>query len=457
MHTVQEDILPPPARGIILPTPSRLPVGVGRFALPLLVAACTWDAPINDNPLGVPPLLNAIEGTIVFAGEGDLGPTYVTVYDANNPGPPAGTGGPITFSTVPASSYSTTAAGVQSASYSVSQLPDGGFFLNALIDVDGDFNPFAGVLAGATCGDWVGTHLADLSNTLPAVVPVEGGIGRTDITIVVGAQLATERPVFELLSDPAISLGAAATSPIPALFRIGATAINTAFSEEVPLSLGPACLPEADLGAACAEAPACPCEDEAPPPCATTIPTWLVDADADGVVDPYPAEQQAAAGLLDIWPRTYLEYVGEPLEAFEHDGQLVPERWVAEAFPLAAEIGGTALYTTLPPGEAAAVLFPDNVGIPFDAAELSITFAPLFVHYHADGQAGVDANGPFDVVDLTAPDAVIDDVPLGAYAVTLITHTGQTWTLPNEVGLNELPPLAGTDLTPQGAALVLGP
>ncbi|MEZ4234595.1 MAG: hypothetical protein R3F59_00200 [Myxococcota bacterium] len=45
------------------------------------------------------------------------------------------------------------------------------WLFNALVDVDGDFNPFSkrACSRGATCGDWGGTHLADLAGT-PATV-----------------------------------------------------------------------------------------------------------------------------------------------------------------------------------------------------------------------------------------------------------------------------------------------
>ncbi|MBX2797511.1 MAG: hypothetical protein KTR31_07585 [Myxococcales bacterium] len=424
--------------------------------LALLMASCEYEAPINDNPLSAPPLLNSIEGSVVFTGGDDtpLGPTYINAYDANNPGPPAGTGAPVTFSSVPAGAYSGIDAGLRTADYGLSQMPNGEYIVNALMDVDGNFNPFVSVLAGATCGDWVGTYLDDLGGT-PATVPLQGGVLRSGVTVFVAQPVPTQRPAFEYVSDTTISLGETTTNPIPRTFRLGATTINTAFSPEQPLFLGPSC-PVFGKAVGCETTGFCPCDpaifSPASPtfePCPTAIYLQINDLDQDGEADPYPAPLQAANGLLDIWPRVFLEFVGAPLGTFQFDGQILPERWVSEAFPLAAEIGGAALY-----GQPPSAVAP--IGTPVPVNDLNVTFLPVFLHYHAGGVDGVDANGPFDVVNLLAGGSA-DLVPQGAWATTMISFTGQTWTVPNEISQLNLPGIDGFDPLTQGGAVVIAP
>jgi hypothetical protein len=421
---------------------------LGGSLLVVGAAGCAYEAPRNPN---ADPLLNAVVGTVVFAGDGELAPTYVTVYDAANPPPPVGTGAPTTFTAIPTAAYSDPAAGLPAAGYAITRLPDGTWLLNALLDTDGDFNPFTSVLAGATCGDWGGAHLADLAGT-PAPVPVSGGQAFDDVTILIGQEFPLERPVFELGTDE-VSLSAVVGGTVAPFVRLRSSAVASAFSEDLPVQLGPSCAPAAEPPCDAAS-PTCPCDPASMAPCGTALWVELRDADGDGVVDPYPAEPQASSGLLDVWPRVFLEYVGEPLDTFEYQGRELPERWVSQAHPLAGEILGAAGQAGLPPGEAAALLGP--VGAPFPVAELSVTFLPVFLHYHAGGAMGVDVNGPFDLVDLTVVPTA--PVPTGAWAVTVVSFTGQTWTLPNDVGLLGLPSFdPGLEPALQGQPLVLAP
>jgi hypothetical protein len=129
--------------------------------------------------------------------------------------------------------------------------------------------------------------------------------------------------------------------------------------------------------------------------------------------------------------------MGEDLGTFTHEGETLPERWLSEAFPLALEIFFAASGAGQPFGEAAAGFGP--VGTPFPVQELSISFSPLFLHFHAGGTSGVTADGPFDIVTPTAADP--GGVPTGAWSVTLMSFTGQTWTVPNEIATLGLPQL----------------
>ena len=434
----------------------------------LVLGACV-EAPINDNPVGVPPALNSISGEVVFGGddEAPIGPTFITLYDAENPGPPVGTGGPVTFSSVPAEAFPPPDAGLRAASFGVSNLADGGYLVNALMDVDGDFNPFVSVLAGATCGDWVGTHLdnLDLNNPQSAVVPLSGGEYCEGVTVLVGQQIPTERPAFQFLvtdpeagANPVVSLATASNPLTPQRFRVGAATIATGFSPDTPVALGPAC-PTWDIDPTCTEGAFCLCDpdtfqnpkSELYNPCATAFYVLLEDADLDGVPDPYPAPAQAAAGIPNIWPRVFVEYAGGDLGTFTFNGEAIPERWVTQAYPLLAELGLAAAY-----GQGPETVVP-AIGAPFPTSELSITFAPVFLHYHEGGAAGVDPNnGPFDVVDLTQGGSA-DAVPPGIWSVTLMSFTGQTWQVPNEIGALNLPGDPPFDATTQAGAVIITP
>ncbi|HHO51455.1 MAG TPA: hypothetical protein ENK18_11410 [Deltaproteobacteria bacterium] len=415
-----------------------------QLLLALVSSGCAWEPPLNSNELAAPPLLSTLSGSVILLSDEEPATTYITVYDADNPGPPAGTGAPVTFATVPRASYSTDSAGIRASSYTITQLPAGDYLLNALMDTDGDFNPFTPALAGATCGDWLGSHLASLEDALPATLSIEAGEAYSDIPIFLGAQVTTERPAFEFVGVPELSLRSVLDGTQAPLFQVTATSVDTAFHPDLPLQFAPRCEP--DPTTSCDQLPYCPCDLASLEPCTTAIYVWLVDADTDGLPDPYPAPAQQAAGLLDVWPRVYLEHLGA-LSTFEHEGQELPERWVSEAYPLAAELGATLLG-----GGAVSDLVP--IGVPVPTRDLSITFAPIFVHYHADGEDGEDANGPFDLVDLTQG-AAVEQVPLESWSVTLVSFTGQTWTLPNEIA--GLPRDGDFDTVKQGIPLLLDP
>ncbi|MFT4621790.1 MAG: hypothetical protein ACI8PZ_000442 [Myxococcota bacterium] len=407
-----------------------------RILLPLLLAACAWDAPDNTNAQSAPPLDNVLSGVIAWPGGDDPEHSFVTVYDANNPGPPAGLGRPLTFATIPSSTFTTDTSGLKSATWAVGNLPDGEFLVNGLMDRDGDFSPLTGVLAGATCGDWVGTHVADLTSTNPGVITAEGGVEVDNLPVVLGAELSTERPVFQFVTDddgnmPAVERAIGKQSGANLLlatqmrYRITPTGVDSNLTDDIAVDLGPPCQP--DPSANCGVDAACSCDLATFSACDTALWMWTVDADDDGDLDLYPGETQSEAGFRDVWPRIYIEYIGEPVEV---DGEVVyesglepGERWVSENFPLGFEL-------TLNPD-------PTPYGpldVPFPVNELSVLWSPVFRHYWEGGMAGADANGPFDYVDLRQDDVAVEDVPAGRYSVTVVSFTGQTWTLPNDLG-----------------------
>ncbi len=418
----------------------------------LVLGACDYEAPVDDAIIG-----NGITGTVVFSGPDAPSTTFVMLYRGDDPGPPAGTGGPVTFTTVGADSFTGRDQGMEAGAFAFTDVPDGEYYVSALMDHDGDFNPFGAALAGATCGDAVGGHLGDLEALEPVAVQVRNGTLLEGVTVVLGRPLDTERPAFVPPEDYVVSRNKLASSidaygePVLAklqLLPLTAVGLKAAYSRDLILNLAGPCDTDVD----CTALAACPCAADTG--CATALPVWLVDDDGDGQVDPYPADLQASQGLLDVWPRVYIEYLGQQVDdpdtggiafeselgTFRHRGETLPERWRTEAFPMAAELRGAADQ-----GIPIAFVAGGPIGVPFQAQALSVTLTPLFRHYHADGRDGLDASGPFDIVDLVDPDTPAKVVPAGTWSVTVIGPSGQAWTVPNELGLLDLPPILDSD------------
>ena len=85
------------------------------------------------------------------------------------PPPPLGTGRPVTFAVVPRAALFTPGApdGLRSAPFVISQVPAGRYTVRAVLDVDGDFDPFALTRASATRGDVGGLMVASSSSPVP--------------------------------------------------------------------------------------------------------------------------------------------------------------------------------------------------------------------------------------------------------------------------------------------------
>lgn len=264
----------------------------------------------------------------------------------------------------------------------MSRVPDGTFLLTALMDMDGDFQPLLSSNAGATCGDWVGAHVASVETGEIAPITVSGGVLRDEITIPIGIEMTTERPAFTL-GTASVSQSSAETQFI----SLASTAIHSAV---VDLT-GPF---------------------DGTDPCGTMFLFYAPDANGDGAPDPHPNPALAAAGLYDVWPKVYLQYLGEVEPG---------ESWAAEAVVYPAPLLGGA-----------------PVGVPTPVTSIDAIYIPAAIHTTDDGEETV-----------TAP-----DLPGGAWAITVVQYTGQTWTVPNEVAA--FPATDATfDPTTQGAALLV--
>lgn len=212
-----------------------------RIHLSVLLAlcplvSCDYEAPVDGTYLPS----NTISGTILANGIETPSDVTVLVFDALNPPPPIGTGSPLTFTTVPASAFTSDGAGLSSAPYAVPYLPDtndstgyvAGYLVTALMDTDGNFNPFAPMLGGSSCTDWIGEHSDQIGSPFPTPVLVEGGESLDNVPIVMSRQNPFERPAFTLVDGiQTLSKETAAGSALDPIsntqtFRIGAVGIH---------------------------------------------------------------------------------------------------------------------------------------------------------------------------------------------------------------------------------------
>lgn len=340
----------------------------------LLLASCGYVPPLDT---AAPPVLNVLAGEVVVTGPDAVAPTFVLLFDAADPPPPAGTGSPLDFTAVAAEEYTGDAAsgvggGIQSAAWALTGVPDGSFLVTALMDADGDFHPLLSSNAGATCGDWVGAHVTDLQTGTFARVAVSGGTLLDDVTIVVGQEMTTERPAFTLPPTSVVQI-----APENQGFQLSSIGVH---SEVLDLT-GPF---------------------DGTDPCGTMFLVYAPDADGDGAPDPHPNPDLAAQGALDLWPKIYLQYWG-PDVTREGEGLEAGESWAAEAL-----VDPTPFYLGTAP-----------VGVPTPATTLNALWVPAAIHTLPDGTEEV---------------VYPPDLPAGLWSITVVQITGQTWTVPNELG-----------------------
>ncbi len=339
--------------------------GAPLQALVALCAAtnCAWEAPLAPDAALAAAVLR---GSVVLQGVDAPDDTFLLLFDAADPPPPEGIGEPANLVALPADRFAEAGEGSYAASYQFTEVQEGLWLLSVLVDVDGDFNPLLTSNAGATCGDLAGGHTGDLDSLELAAIDVAAGSVTDDVIVLAQTELTVERPAISLLTD---AIDVAGTELLP--FELESVGIASSLLElEGPYDGGD--------------------------PCGTAFLVHAVDDDGDGQADPHPDAQLAELEALDIWTRTYLEYLGDGSRELQ-----AGERYLAEAIVDTALVDeGLAL-----PGQ------------PEQLTELPLLFVPAALHVSEEGEEQVSGNA----------------LPRGSWSVTVVQQTGQTWTVPNEL------------------------
>ena len=366
------------------------------------VEACL-EAPVVDTA----DAQGVISGTVVYDGPTPevvdgrpaAGNVLIFVYRASAPPPPRGAGRPVTFAVVPRQALvgaNTGGSGFHSAPFAIPLVPPGQYILTALLDVDGDFDPFALIRASATRGD-VGGGFVDTSSVPPQfqVVDVVGGVVAQGVTLTLStsqALFAADAPAVSL--PPDASLSPAAT--LPTRFRL--TALQRSPD-------GPAAAQEDLAGAGL-----------------PGVAVEFGDVDSDGVADDAHGD-----GFADVYPQVLLRRLADadPTDLTDAEGAVTipcvvdPTSLLAGAWP--------------PPSSLAPAL-----GMFVQA--LDILCLPL----------AVDAS--------VSPPLPLPRIPPGRYGLLLISRQGQVWRVPNELGPQADPVrrhLAAAPLPSQGAVVTV--
>ena len=79
------------------------------------IVPCPGQDAAVPKVLSAPPLPNMLSGLVSWPGDANPADTFITVYEADNPGPPTGLGAPITLATVTGTSFTSDTTGLLSA------------------------------------------------------------------------------------------------------------------------------------------------------------------------------------------------------------------------------------------------------------------------------------------------------------------------------------------------------
>lgn len=385
------------------PTPALLLSG-------LLVLPACYEAPLNEE---FPGLGNSISGQVIIDRRAASGPAFLLLTPADNPSPPLGTGTPVTFTTVPARAFDITVDGLRAAPFAFRNIPDGEYFLTALLDQDRNFHPIAPTLAGATCGDASGIYLDSLVALNPQTIEVSDNAWRRNVSVVVLRDQDNSRPSFTFDPGQTLSFGGS--------YTLRSEPITATFGSDLRIGIPG------------------PYDNARPDDCAAAFWYRRVDSDGDGTVDRDPDNPLAERK----WPRVLLRWIGQPVD---DDGDGQPDRFErvfnGESVPDDVIYGSAA--TPAPP-EGVDEPEPNEV-VPF--TELEISVAPL-------GRRIDPTTGPEgETIDAS-------QMPPGAYSITVIAESGQTWPVPNELAIEPVVnpiPVPGVTSPPnpsQGSFLLL--
>ncbi len=161
---------------------------------------CACEAPpvyaTADKPQQV--VTGLIQGQVVAEGL-TRGNVTLLLFDSAHLPPPYGTGRPVSFSTVSSASLFGTATdtGPFTAPFSFSTVTPGDYFIEGLIDANGDFNPFYSVTAGANAGDVVGASV-DPETLAPRDISVHFVASDVGVSFSDATRVPVDRPAFQI-------------------------------------------------------------------------------------------------------------------------------------------------------------------------------------------------------------------------------------------------------------------
>ncbi|MBJ6759640.1 hypothetical protein JGU66_02620 [Myxococcaceae bacterium JPH2] len=346
-----------------------------------------------------------IEGTLV-AQTRARGNAIVFIYDADRPPPPVGTGRPKAFTVIPAVELFGQALGDPSATgpftapFTLSLVYPGRYLLRGFIDADtcrtgaqpchsSDFIPWYGVTGEPNMGD-VGGAAVDLATGASRILEV--------------TEDADGWP--QPLTGVAVSFSDTATVPLdrPAFQVAVGTRTLDAKSGTKFLKLRPQVISQGGV-------------EQRPP----GFLVQYVDDNKDGVPDDANRDN-----VGDLWPKVVVRKLAGTVGVLDendldHNGipdaegvDYVHTDGMRDGQPdvvvLAAGLVPDPLITALTDESGAPRMKPIIV------PELDIAIRPI----------ALDARNP-------AAPAPLATLPSGRYSITLITSTGQTWRVPNEL------------------------
>ncbi len=166
----------------------------------------------------------AISGTVRTAADAQ-GDVDVIAFDATDPPPPAGSGRPRGFTTVPRGALAMNGA-EREGSFAIRGLPDGVYLVIGILDADGDLSPLADLFSQPSAGD--------VGGRAPSPVTVSGG-DTGGVVVELASPFPFDRPAFSH------SAGVIPRTGFPAIIETDAHAIDalgiTLESARVPVAL----------------------------------------------------------------------------------------------------------------------------------------------------------------------------------------------------------------------------
>ena len=363
-----------------------------------LAPACEWTPPLRMHDTAVE--LGAITGEVVVVGPEVPADVYVLIYDADNPGPPAGLGRPINFDVIPKEVFEPDGLGSWSAPWGLTHLPAGDYVISGLHDTDLDFSPMVDIAGGSTCGDWGGGYVGvvedadgnEVIDTIP--LTLEDGELLEGVPVAIQVPIPIEKPAFVILGGDERAATGPVGLPRDGLLHLQATAVGSEYVDLVPLQ---------DL--------------DRKLDCAVSFPFVPIVSLSD-------AGEPTVDGFET--PTVYLSQVLDEEERAQGVEPIVIEG-VVETDALYLSLLGQLLADASRPAET----------------------LELLVRFGQDGRYSV----PFSTAE--GGDGDMDSLPDGPWAVTVVNAAGQTWTVPNTFGAAETHPAYGFVPATQAATVML--